>query len=68
MRPRTIRVSEANDRKLWELILKKKWSGTCIDPGTYVLTADQLQLVAKAGIDFEELKPETAENRQAKRA
>jgi len=68
MSPRTIRVSEADDRKLWQLILKKKWNGTCIDPGTYVLTTDQLHLVAKAGIDFEELKPETAANRQAKRA
>ena len=55
MATRTIRVSEAEDRKLWELILKNKWDGTCFDPCTYVFTTNQLQLIRKAGIHFQEI-------------
>jgi hypothetical protein len=63
-----IRVSEENDRKLWRLIFKEKWSGTCLDPYTYVFTMDQLQRIKKAGIVFEEIKPKQTQESQAKRA
>ena len=68
MRTRTIRVSEAEDRKLWRLILKNKWDGTCLDPYTYAFTTDQLQLIKKAGIHFEEIRPRPAGEAEAKRA
>ena len=55
MAVQTIRVSEAEDRKLWELILKHKWDGRCLDPYTYSFTTDQLQLIRKAGIHFQEI-------------
>lgn len=64
---RTIRVSEENDRKLWQLIFKHKWSGTCLDPLTYVFTIDQLQLIKKAGIEFEELSPQLLREPEARR-
>lgn len=58
-----IRVSEENDRKLWQLIFKERWSGTCLDPYTYVFTTDQMRRIKKAGIEFEEIKPELARQR-----
>ena len=68
MTTRTIRVSEAEDRKLWRLILKNKWDGACFDPYTYAFTTDQLQLIKKAGIHFEEIRPRPAREPEAKRA
>jgi len=65
MAVQTIRVSEAEDRKLWELILKHKWDGRCFDPYTYSFTTDQLQLIRKAGIHFQEISRHSASERQA---
>lgn len=60
MATRTIRVSEAEDRKLWRLIVKNKWNGTCLDPYTYLFTTEQLQVIKRAGIDFEDIKSQSA--------
>ena len=63
----TIRVSEAEDRKLWELILENKWDGTCFDPYTYVFTTNQLQLIRKAGIHFQEISRQPVPEPEARR-
>lgn len=62
-----IRVSEAEDRKLWRLIVKNKWEGVCSDPYTYILRADQLHQIKSAGINFEEIKPQAARKPPARR-
>lgn len=67
MNTQTIRVSEENDRKLWQLIFKHRWSRTCLDPLTYVFTTGQLQLIKKAGIEFEEIKPQPLREPEARR-
>ncbi len=68
MNTRMIRVSEENDRKLWQLLLKKKMRGTAVDPYTYVFTTVQLGLIKRSGIDFEELNPQPAREFQARKA
>jgi hypothetical protein len=68
MSTRTIWVSEENDRKLWRLIFKHRWSGTCLEPQTYVFSTDQLQLIKKASIEFEEIKPEPAWEPEVRKA
>jgi len=68
MNTRVIRVSEENDRKLWELILKKRMSGRAIDQYTYIFTTDQLRLIKRAGIEFEEIKPELAREVEPQKA
>ena len=59
-----IRVSEVNDRKLWQLILKNKWDGACFDQYTYLFTSDQLLRIKKAGVQFEEVKTQPARVRE----
>lgn len=68
MNTRVIRVSEENDRKLWELILEKRMSGRALDPYTYVFTTDQVRLIKRAGIEFEEIKLELAREVAPKKA
>ncbi len=67
MAVQTIRVSEAEDRKLWELILKHKWDGRCFDRYTYSFTTGQLQLIRKAGIHFQEIRHHSAPERETRR-
>jgi hypothetical protein len=64
----TIRVSDAEDRKLWRLILRNKWEGSCSDRYTYRFTADQLHVIKKAGIQFEELVRRPARERELRLA
>jgi hypothetical protein len=68
MNTQVIRVSEENDRKLWRLIFKERWSGTCLDPYTYVFTTDQVRRIKEADIDFEELMPKRVREPKAKKA
>ncbi len=67
MATQTIRVSEAEDRKLWELIVKHKWDGRCFDAYTYAFTTNQLQLIRKAGIHFQEISHNSALEHEARR-
>ena len=68
MELRIIRVSEVDDRKLWRLIVKRSWGGTCLNPSTYVFNAAQLRVIKNAGIYFEVVSSEAAQEPQAKRA
>ena len=68
MTTRTIRVSEAEDRKLWRLILRNKCDGMCSDPYTYFFTTEQLEMIKKAGIHFEEIRLCSARGSEARRA
>ncbi len=67
MATQTIRVSEVEDRKLWELILKNKWQGRCFDSCTYMFTTDQLQEIRKAGIHFQQINRQPVREHEARR-
>jgi hypothetical protein len=43
-------------------------SGRALDQYKYIFTADQLRLIKQAGIDFEEIKPESAREVEFKKA
>lgn len=67
MGTQTIQVSEAEDRKLWELILKNKWEGRCFDSRTYMFTTDQLREIRKAGIHFQQINRQPVREHEPRR-